>query len=158
MKVGGHRLREHIKLLLPLFGFITLVWALRILLDELASVHSLVRVLSVTGASSVAILFAVVLIYVRGFGSYPNVVIASLLLVGWGQGLIIAAIVFSVLTGTENIFTAPEFSIPHDDPHHVRHIIGHLTFGIGGGVLIGSAFGCLILWMLKKVLPEPRPT
>lgn len=158
MKVGGHTLREHIKLLWPLLAFIAVVWALRLLLDELGILHALVPVLSVTGAAAVAVLFAVVIIHVRGFGSYPNVVIACLFLVAWGQLLIIAAILFSVLTGTENIFTAPEFSMPGDDPHHVRHIIGHLTFGIGGGVLTGSAFGCLILWMLRKVLPEPRPT
>ena len=53
---------------------------------------------------------AVWLIHTRAFGSYPNVVVASLLLVVFEQLLIIAAIGFSVISKIENVFTTP--SIP----------------------------------------------
>ena len=158
MRIGDHSLGEHIRLLAPLFVFIAGVWALRILLHEMGVLHALVHVLSITVASSIALLLAVVLIHVRGFGSYPSVVVSTVLLVAWAQILIVLAILFSVVTGTENIFTLPEFSMATDDPRHIKHIVGHLTFALGGGALIGSAFGCLILWMLRRVLPEPGPT
>ena len=158
MKIGDHSLGEHIRLLVPLFVFIAGVWVLRVLLHEMAVLHALVHVLSITVATAVAVLFAVILIHVRRFGSYPSVVVATVLVVAWAQLLIVLAIIFSVATGTENIFTLPEFSLPGDDPRHIRHILGHLSFGIGGGALIGSAFGCLILWMLRRVLPEPGRT
>jgi len=156
MRVCGHGLRDHVRLLMAPIGLITVVWALRWGLDEAGFSHALVRAFSVTGATSLAVLIAVWLIHARGFGSYPNVVVASLLLVVYGQLVIVIAIVYSVLTKTENVFTAPEFSIPAPDPHHLRHIVGHLTFGIGAGMLFGAATGCLLLWLLRTLAPRNR--
>jgi hypothetical protein len=156
MNICGRGLRDHVRLLAPLFGFITLVWALRWGLDAAGFSHGLVRAFSVTAATSLAILVAVWLIHTRGFGSYPNVVVASLLLVVFEQVLIVLAIVFSVLSGIENVFTAPEFSIATADPYHLRHILGHLTFGIGAGMLFGAATGCLMMWLLRTLVPRDR--
>ena len=152
MNICGRGLRDHIRLLAPLFGLITIVWALRWGLDAAGFSHGLVRAFSVTVVTSLAILIAVWLIHRRGFGSYPNVVIASLLLVVFEQVLIVAAIAFSVVSKIENVFTKPEYSMP-DDPYHVRHILGQLTFGIGAGMLFGAATGCLMLWLLRTLVP-----
>src|SRR6266436_4187075 len=99
MSICGYGLRDHIRLLAPLFGLITLVWALRWALDAAGMSPSLVRAFSLTAATPLAVLVAVWLIHTRGFGSYPNVVVAALLLVVFEQLLIVAAIVFAVLTG-----------------------------------------------------------
>jgi len=153
MKICGRGLRDHIRLLGPLFGLITLVWALRWAFDAAGFPHGLVRAFSVTVATSLALLIAVWLIHTRGFGSYPNVILASLLLTAWSQLIIVLAICFSVFSKIENVFTEPEFSIQGEDPFHVKHIIGHLTFGIGAGMLFGSATGCLMLWLLRTIVP-----
>ena len=155
MNICGRGLRDHIRLLAPLFGFITVVWALRWALDASEVSPGLVRVFSVTGATSLAVLIAVWMIHTRGFGSYPNVVVSSLLLVVFEQVLIVAAIAFSVVSKIENVFTRPEFSRP-DDPHHVKHILGQLTFGIGAGILLGTATGCLMLWLLRMLVPRHK--
>lgn len=153
MKICGRGLRDHIRLLGPLFGLITLVWALRWAFDAAEFPHGLVRAFSVTGATSLAVLIAVWLIHTRGFGSYPNVILASLLLTIWAQLIIVLAICFSVFSKIENVFTEPEFSGPGEDPYHMKHIIGHLTFGIGAGMLFGAATGCLMLWLLRTIVP-----
>lgn len=153
MNVLGRSVRDHIRMLVPLFGLITIVWALRWGLDAAGFSPGLVRAFSVTGATSLAILIAVWLIHRRGFGSYPNVLVASLLLVVFSQLIIVVAIVYSVISKTENVFTAPEFSIVGDDPRHVGHIIGHMTFGVGAGMLFGAATGCLMLWLLRTLVP-----
>jgi hypothetical protein len=157
MTICGRGLRDHIRLLAPLFGLITLVWALRWALDAAGVSPSLVRAFSVTGATSLAVLIAVWLIHTRGFGSYPNVVVASLLLTVFGQVLIVAAIAFSVVTKIDNVFTRPEFSRP-DDPYHLKHILGQMTFVIGAGTLLGTATGCLMLWLLKRLVPRDPAT
>ena len=152
MRICGYRIRDHVRLLAPLFGFITAVWVIRLILGALG-VES-VRLFSVTGADALAILLAAVLIHVRRFGSYPNVVAASVLLVVWGQILIVLAILFAVLTGTNNIFIAPQYSYPRTgDVHHLKHIIGQLTYGIGAGILFGAAMGCFLLWILRMLVP-----
>lgn len=153
MTIAGHRLRDHLKFLKPLFVFVAAVGLTRILLGALGASSGLVNVVSVTGAAALAILIAVVRMHIRRFGSYYNVVLAAFLIVAWGQILIIAAIVFSVVTRTENVFTRPEYSIPGDDPNHVHHILGHLTFALGSGILFGVATGCLLMFLLRKLLP-----
>jgi hypothetical protein len=152
MKVGGHRMREHARLLAPLFGLIFAIWLLRLVVGSMDASPRILTVLSVTGATSLSMLLAAALIHFRQFGSYPNVVVSSFLLALFAQALIIGAVVVAVITGTENIFTAPQFSVPND-PHHIKHIVGQLTFGIGSGTLLGSATGCLILFLLRILVP-----
>ncbi|MCI0487342.1 MAG: hypothetical protein L0229_12175 [Blastocatellia bacterium] len=148
-----HGLRDHIRLLMPLFGFITAVWLLRFVLGAVGVSHWLLKAASVTVAASLAVLLSVLFIHVRRFGGYASVVMSSLLLVAWGQLLIVAAILFSVVTGLDNIYVAPEFSVPRDDNLHLRHILGHLTLGIGAGTLFGAGTGCLLLWLLRWLVP-----
>ncbi|MCI0626158.1 MAG: hypothetical protein L0387_31695 [Acidobacteria bacterium] len=153
MRVGGHRMREHVRLLRPLFAFLAAVWLLRLFLAAAGVSLSVTRVFSVTTAAAVAVFLAVLLIYFRGFGGYTNVVAASLLLNAWSQVLIVIAILFAVATGTENVYTLPEFSVKGDDPLHLRHILGHLTFMLGLGTLFGAGMGCLMLWFLRMMVP-----
>jgi hypothetical protein len=126
------------------------VWALRILLDVAGAPLAVVKAFSVTVAVPISILLATLLIHVRRFGGHANVVFAALLLSAWGELLIVAAILISVATGWENIYTAPEFSPPNDTAYHTAHMMGHLTFGIGFQALIGSAMGCILLFMLRR--------
>jgi hypothetical protein len=153
MKVGGHRMREHIRLLMPLFAFVTAVWLLRLFLAALGASLGISKFFSVTTACAVAVFLAALRIHFRSFGGYTNVVATSLLLTAWGQILIVIAILFAVATGTENIYTLPEFSVEGDDPLHLRHIFGHLTFMLGLGTLFGAGMGCLLLWFLRLMVP-----
>lgn len=155
MKIHGHGLRDHVRLLAPLLGLLTGVWVLRLILGALDAPAWMTRIASMTVAGPGSVFLAVFLIHVRRFGSYPNVVVASLILNAWAQLLIIAAILFSVLTSTENVYTIPEYAMVGDDPLHRRHMYGHLTFGIGIGTLTSAAVGCLLLWLLRKMVPEP---
>jgi hypothetical protein len=77
---------------------------------------------------------------------------AKQVLVVFEQVLIVIAIIFSLVSRIENVFTRAEFSIP-DDPNHIKHILGQLTFGIGAGVLLGAGTGCLMLWLLRMLVP-----
>ena len=153
MKIHGHSLREHIRFLAPLLLFVLIVWLLRLLLGIANTPFWFSKVFSVNGASVIALLIAIFSIHTRGFGSYPNVVMASFLINAWTHLLIIVAIIFAVMTGTNNIFTHPEFSIKGDDAFHVRHILGHLTFGIGANTLLGAGMGCFLLWLLRVFVP-----
>lgn len=153
MIISGHSLTAHIRLLTPLFGVITAVWILRFVAGTLEGAPGwLITPLSMSLVVPVCIILATLLIHSRRFGGYTSVVLSSILLVVWGQVLVVIAILVTVLTGYENIYTVPEFSIP-DDPGHTRHILGHLTFGIGLESLVGSLMGSLILFMLRRTTP-----
>ena len=154
MKIEGHRIREHIRLLAPLFGFIAAIFILRMILAAADSPFWLVRMVSVSTSTSLAVLLAALLMHTRRFGSYVNVVVASLLLNLWAEVLIILAILFTTFTRIQNIYTAPEFSVPGEDPQHLRHIYGHLTFSLPTGTLAGAAVGCLFLWLLRTLAAD----
>lgn len=156
MRVSGRTLRDHLQLLTPLFGVIGAVWAMRFFLGEIGAPLWLVEVFSVGVFVPICVILAALLIHLKRFGGYPNVVFASFLLVLWGQILIVAAILLTMLFGVENIYTAPQFSIP-GDAGHMRHLVGHLTMGVGLETLIGSLMGCVILFMLRRTKPGRRP-
>ncbi|MEM4251820.1 MAG: hypothetical protein QW828_08310 [Candidatus Bathyarchaeia archaeon] len=142
-------------LLAPLFVFIGAIWLLRLLLDALGAPLELVKLFSVTVASAISVLLSAVMIHTRGFGGFLQVVICATILALFSQTLITLSIIFAVVTGIPNIFVAPEFSLPID-PHHIRHIIGHMSFSIGAEVLLGSAMGSFLLWVLRIIIPQRR--
>lgn len=150
MKVGQHDLHEHIHLLVPLFGLIAAVWALRIVLGFAGAPHVVVHYCSVTAAGAISVLFAVLLIYFKRFGGYSNVVASAILLHLWEQLLISAAIAFSILTGIPNVFIDHEFS---GRMTPFQHLLSHLTIGLAFGCVIGTLMGWLLFWMLRKLVP-----
>ena len=154
MNIGGRTFGEHLRLLWPLFAMITAVWLIRLVSSAIHLSPLIVSAASLTLAAPLAVLIAVVMMHRRGFGGYANVVVASFLILAYAHFLIVLAIIFSVATGVENVFTRPEFSIPRDDAFHIRHILGHLTFGIGAGTILGAGTGCLLLWLLRTLVPR----
>jgi lysylphosphatidylglycerol synthetase-like protein (DUF2156 family) len=146
-------MRDYLRLLWPLFVFLTAVWFLRLILSGVGCPLTMTRFFSVTAAGALAVFLSVLLIHARRFGGYTSVVVASLLLNAWSQILIVLAIIFSVVTGTVNVYTLPEFSGKGPDPLHLRHIIGHLTFAVGLGTLFGAGMGCLLLWLMRIMVP-----
>jgi hypothetical protein len=149
LKIGGHGLRDHLQLVAPLFGLIAAVWALRLIL-ALAGAPHVALYFSVTLTGAVSVLLAVLLIHMRHFGGYPNVVMAVFLLQFWQQFLIVMAIAFTTLTGIQTVYAAPEFA---HQLSPAAHMIGHLTFGIGIGTLFGTVMGSVVLWMLRRLVP-----
>ncbi len=150
MKIGEHNLRDHLRLLGPLFALIAAVWVLRWVMDLASTPPGIVRLTSVSVAGAVAVLVAVVMIHFRRFGGYTSVVVSAFLLVLWEEFLIILAIVFTMVTGIENIYTEPEFS---PGGSHLSHIAGHVTFGLGLEGIFAAAMGCLLLWVLRRLVP-----
>lgn len=153
MNMKSYGLRDYLRLLAPLFGLIAAVLVLRIVLAAAGAPWALVRACSVTVFSAVSVLMAVLLIHIRRFGAYSNVIVAAFLLEFWEHLLIAAVIAFSAFSGIHTVFSAPEYSPGRlIDPW--RHIRGHLTFGIVFGSIFGSGMGCLFLWMLRKLVPS----
>ena len=150
MKIGGHTLSEHLHLLAPLFGLITAVWSLRMVLHLAGAPMQLVRVFSVGLAGSVCVLVATFLIHFKRFGSYGNVVTSAFALVGYGQLLVALAIGFAAITHTHNVFVATEFSFRMT---YSEHIASHLTVILVFQSLLAGGMACLLLLMLRWLVP-----
>jgi hypothetical protein len=154
MKIGGYSLREYFRLLAPLFGLIGAVWVLRIIVAEANSPPQIIRIVSVTTATAFSIILAVIFFHARNFGGYTSVFVASLMLNIWAELLIIAAILFAMITHTNNIYTIHPSFPAEAEAATLSHIYTHLTLGIGIGTLGGAAVGFLMLWLLRILVPN----
>ncbi len=154
MKICGHGMQAHLRLLAPAFALIAAVWALRIVLHAAGVPARPLRVCSVTAAGPVAVLLAVVLMHLRRFGGYANVVFAVFLLECWKQTLVVLAIVFTVVTGMSNAYSVPAYSYGMS---YRQHIFSHLTLGLGFGTIFGALTGCLFFALLRLLVPVTPP-
>ena len=154
MKIGGHRFTEHIRLLLPVLGLVTAVWILRWIVSTSGVPIEITRLVSLTTATGVSIILAVLLIRSRRFGGYASVVLASFILNTWSQSLIVAAIIYAQISHKENVYTLPAYSLPADQPTLLQHVYEHITSGIGMGTIVSAAVGCLLLWLLRTLVPQ----
>lgn len=156
MNIGRQGFKDHVRLLAPLFGLIAAVWVLRMVLDFAGAPHMVIHWgASVTLTTAISLLVAVLLVHFKRFGGYANVVFSVFLLILWENFLIDLAITFSAFTGLQTIYSAPEYGGRFGP---VGHILGHLTFGLGFGTLFGAAMDCLLLWVLRRLVPVAKLT
>jgi hypothetical protein len=154
MNIGGHGLMDHLRLVAPLLGLIAAVWALRMVLDFAGAPRGVVRLSSVTLACTASLVVAVLLIHFKRFGGYANVAAVVFLLALWEQVLVVLTLAFSMLTGIQTVYSAPEFQ-GHMTPG--QHLMAHLTFALGIRTLFGIAMDFLLFWLLRKLAPVASP-
>jgi hypothetical protein len=94
-----------------------------------------------------------VAVYTSGFGSYkqlyPLLLFQSLL----GEGLVALAVVLAILTGTDNIYTAPEYSGGGDGKTWL-HVLAHLVIAAVVLPLVSWGVSSLVMLVTKKVAPR----
>lgn len=145
-----------LKMMGPFLLIIAAVWLLRLLLAEVEAVpRGLLRFLSVSAVTPLCVVVAASIIHFRRLGGFTAVVITAFVLVAWAEVLVSSALFVTWATGWENTYSLPRFSPqPHTD--YWRHILGHLTFGIGFGALFGALMGGVVLVLLRWIAPVPR--
>lgn len=152
MKVNGRTLSEHLHLLKPFFGLLALVWVLRYAVALAGGPTWLVRSFSLIFLSPIVIAVMVLVVHVRRFGGYSNVILATFLLTVWVHLLISSGILLTETMGLEKVMR-PSF---RHSPPTLTHAIGHLTFGLGLGTILGAALASVLLFVLRLIVPKDR--
>jgi hypothetical protein len=70
-----------------------------------------------------------------------------------GEGLVALAIVLAILTGTDNIYTAPEYSGGGDGKNWF-HVLAHLVIAAVVLPLVSWGLSSLVMLVTKKVAPR----
>jgi hypothetical protein len=113
--------------------------------------NSTTRWLAMNGVLFFGLFYLAIRIHTTGFGSYkhllPALVLPCLIL----HGVAIAGIVLGMITGHDNVFTAPEYAFGQDGKT-LFHVGMHLVVGIPSSTVINWLFGCLILLITKKLV------
>jgi hypothetical protein len=111
------------------------------------------RWLSVTAVGLVALVYYGIAVHLRGFGSYRQLLVLIFNQSAAANVVIVLGLAISIATGTDNIFSAPEYS-PGGHGRTWGHVAGHLIAVVVASLVLWVP-GSLILWITRKVAPGP---
>ena len=134
-------------------ALIVLAWLVRLALSLGGAPNATARWISVTVVLLLGVLYYGVAVHTRGFGSYKQLYPLGLFQSVLGQGLVALAIVLAILTGGDNIYTAPEYSGGGDGKNWL-HVVAHLVIGAVILPLVSWGVSSLVLLVTKKVAPR----
>ena len=136
-----------------ILALIAVAFVVRLGLSLSGTPNETAKWISVTSVLLLGVVFYGVAVHTTGFGSYkqlyPLLLFQSLL----GEGLVALAIVLAIVTGRDNIYTAPEYS-GGGDGKNWTHVVAHLVVAAVILPLISWAIASLVLFVTKKAAPR----
>jgi hypothetical protein len=112
--------------------------------------NSATRWLAMNGVYFFGLIYLAVRVHTTKFGTYthllPSLLLPSLML----HGVAIAGIVIGMITGQDNVYTAPEYAFGQDGKTPF-HLLMHVVVGIPASTVFNWIFGCLILFITTKL-------
>lgn len=153
MSIFGKSFSEYVRFEKVALWLILIVGLGRLALSLGGAPNSIAKWLSVSVVTLLVAIYVSIRVHTTGFGSYKHLLPLMFIQAALAHLIIAGSIVLAILTGKDNIFSAPEFS-GGGDGKNWGHVIAHL---IAGFVVVPLAFwiiGSLILLVTKKVAPR----
>ena len=132
---------------------IIVVFLVRLGLSLAGTPIGIAKWFSVTVVLLFGTLYYGVAVQTHGFGSYKQLLPLGLFQSVLAEGLVGLAIVLGMITGQDNIYTAPEYS-GGTDGKNWGHVLGHVLVGSVLLPLMSWAISSLVLFVTKKVTPR----
>jgi hypothetical protein len=154
MTIFGRRLSEYATFAKPFLILIPVVGIVRLALSLGGTPNSTAKWFSVTALVWIGVLYYAVRVYTSGFGSYRQLLAIAALLNLAAQAVIVFGIVLAIVTGTVNIFSAPEYAFGGDGKTWL-HVGAHLFIGTTVGSLVPWLIGSVVLTLTRKFAATP---
>jgi hypothetical protein len=151
MKIFGKSLSEYVSFEKGFLILILVVGLARLILSLAGVPNATVKFLSLTVLTLLGLLYYSVRVYTSGFGSYKQLLPVLALQVILSNLIVISGIVLSIVTGKENIFSAPEAGGARWG-HAFAHVLAMIVVS-----LIFWGIGSLIMLLAKKVTGGRQP-
>jgi hypothetical protein len=155
MKIFGKGLGEYVAFSKLFLVLIVGVGIVRLALSLAGVPNSTGKWASVTVALLIGVVYYSISVHTSGFGSYKQLLPTLWVLCTTSQVFIAATIALAILTGKDNIFTAPEDS-GGGDGKNWTHAGAHLLLGAIIAPLVFWLLGSLILFVTKKVVTTKK--
>jgi hypothetical protein len=143
MTIFGRRLSEYVAFSRLFLILILVVGIARLALSLGGVPNSTAKWLSMTVVAWVGVVYYAVRVHTSGFGSYKQLLPVIALLNFVAQAIAIVGIVIAILTGTGNIFSAPEYAFGSD---------GKTWLHVGAHLVVGTTLGSLVPWLIGSVI------
>ena len=154
MTIFGKPLSEYAAFCRAFLVLIPLAGLVRLALSVSGTPNSTTRWISMNALLFIAVLYLSVRIHSSGFGSYRHLLVICALLNISAQVVSILGILVAIATGTENVFSAPEFSFGWGSSW--VHVAMHLVVGTTAGSLVQWLVGSIVLAITRKVTTPSR--
>jgi hypothetical protein len=148
--VFGKRFSEYVEFCRLFLILIPAVGIARLALSLGGVPNSTAKWFSVTAVLWIGVLYYAVRVHTVGFGSYKQLLVLCVLQNLVAQAVIICGILLAIFTGTNNIFSAPEYAFGSDGRTWL-HFGAHLVIGTTAGSLVPWLVGSLILFLTRKL-------
>jgi hypothetical protein len=148
----GKRFSEYIRFELWILILIAVVFVVRLVLPMAGVPIAQARWVSINLVLLVGLVYCSIAVHTARFGSYKQLFGLLLIQNVLGHFLIVVALAAAVITGTDNIYTSPEF-FGGSSGRNWGHVLAHVVAGFVISViawLVGSA----ILFVTKKIAPR----
>jgi hypothetical protein len=149
----GKTMAQYLGFQRVVLALIVVAFVVRLVLSLAGTPNSVAKWSSVTVVMLAGMLYYGVAVYRSGFGSYKQLYPLLLVQSALGEGLVALAIVLAILTGTDNIYTAPEYSGGGDGKTWL-HVLAHVVIGAVVMPLVGWGISSLVMLVTKKVAPR----
>ena len=149
MKIFGKTVSEYFAFQKGIMILIVVVGLGRLGMSLAGLPVSTVRWFSLTALALVGILYCAVLVPRTGFGSYRHLLPLFALQSGTANLIIAGGIALAAITGTDNIYSIPEYSGVLATRYWL-HALGHIADGLIVGPLLGWLIGAPIMFVVKK--------
>jgi hypothetical protein len=150
MQILGKSVSEYFAFQRVIMVLILVVGITRLGLSLAGFPTSTVKWISLTALALVGIVYCAIEVPRTGFGGYKHLLPLYLMQAGVANLIIAGAIALSAITGTPNIYSAPEYSAVTNP---WMHAAGHLIDGFIVGPLLGWIIGAPIMFVARKVWP-----
>jgi hypothetical protein len=150
MTIFGKPLSDYFSFCKLFLGLILIVGITRLALSLSGVPNSAARWFSITVVAWISVVYYGVRVYTSGFGSYRQLLPIYYLLSWTAQLVVVPSILLAILTGKDNIYSAPEFAFGRDGKTWV-HLGSHLLIPTTVLPLIFWLVGCVIMFVTKKL-------
>jgi hypothetical protein len=151
MKIFGKSLSEYIQFQKYILIAILVVGGARLALSLAGVPDSAVKWLSITALMAIGTIYYAVRVHTTGFGSYLQLLPLLLIQDFLAQLIIAVGIAIAIFTGTDNIFSIPEYSPSPEAGRTWVHAGTHLIGGTILGAVLAWLVAMLIMFIVKKV-------
>ena len=149
----GKSISEYVRFEKVVLWIIAIVGVGRLALSLAGVSNSAAKFVSITVVTLLGALYISAKVHTSGFGSYKQLLPLVWIQSALAQLIVAASIILGIVTGKNNIFTAPEYS-GGGDGKNWGHVGAHLVLGLVVAPLVLWLVGSLVLWITKKVAPR----
>jgi hypothetical protein len=155
MEIFGKPFAQYVRFCKVFLILVAVTGVTRLVLSLAGAPNATVKWFSMTALAWIAVFYFAVRVHTSGFGTYRHLLPIFAILNLTDQAIAIVGILIAILTGTNNIFSAPEYAFGADGKTWF-HLGAHVVVGTTVGTLIPWLFGCLIMFISTKLIRDVR--